>query len=329
MTFMSRCSYFLASSGASSSTVRFRPLGVVSNGITLPVFILCANAQSGQKQTDCPCFVIGFTSIEGRSHVCLSRLLLQVLAASTRPSSRDDWPVPPFCMPQVSSPNVLCLHFLSDLTSSTCPTDSMLRLVSLSCIQLLFKISDQFKNNPSTCPELHLCSNFCTNFVRIRQIVLYPIPVVKQIVVTTRQLVLNLFCRSEFSFRPGRLALFLLGLTTRTRLFQPTLNATSLCGTRLALNRLRWKQLLCCLFPYWVIFFVGIATVRPPCRVVPVLCVLPIWASPFCVTVAGLLSDVPLPLPVSGCLGCLFQTTRWIGCGCAQLSSGRLSPCAH
>ena len=51
------------------------------------------------------------------------------------------------------------------------------------------------------------------------------------------------------------------------------------------------------------------------------------------------LPGLPRPLPIFEaclcpwqaclCFGCLFQASRWIGVGCAQLSSRSLSPCVH
>ena len=63
MMFLTSCNCLLASFGASCSTVKFHPLGVLSNGMTLPVSILHANARSGPKQTRCPCCVMGLTAI--------------------------------------------------------------------------------------------------------------------------------------------------------------------------------------------------------------------------------------------------------------------------
>ena len=59
------CNLLLASFGASSSTVRFHPLGVLSHGMTLPVSVLYANARSGPKQTHGPGCVMGLTAIRG------------------------------------------------------------------------------------------------------------------------------------------------------------------------------------------------------------------------------------------------------------------------
>ena len=62
---MISCNLLLASLGASSSIVRFHPLGVLSNGITLPVSILYANARSSPKQIHCRSCVMGLKAIRG------------------------------------------------------------------------------------------------------------------------------------------------------------------------------------------------------------------------------------------------------------------------
>ena len=65
MMSMNSCYLLLASFGASSSTVRFHPLGVLSNGMTLPVCFWNANPRSSLKQTYCPCGVMVLTAIRG------------------------------------------------------------------------------------------------------------------------------------------------------------------------------------------------------------------------------------------------------------------------
>ena len=70
MMTMTSCNLPSASFSASSSTVRFHPLGVLSNCITLPVSLLYANARPDPKQTHSPCCVMGLTARS--SHLCLS-----------------------------------------------------------------------------------------------------------------------------------------------------------------------------------------------------------------------------------------------------------------
>ena len=55
---------------------------------------------------------------------------------------------------------MVCLHLLSNLTPTACPTDSMLRLVNL----LPTQSSCQF-GHPSACSGSNCCTNFCfSNF---------------------------------------------------------------------------------------------------------------------------------------------------------------------
>ena len=89
MMSMISCNLLLASFGASSSTEKFHPLGVLSNGMTLPVSILNANARSGPEQTHCPCCVIGLTAIKGLltsacREMCIFGLVPQNRLASRR-----------------------------------------------------------------------------------------------------------------------------------------------------------------------------------------------------------------------------------------------------
>ena len=73
MVSMTSCNLVLASFGVPSSTVRFHPMGVLSNGITLPVSILCANARSGPKQDTLSLLCHGCDRHRSSSHLCLSR----------------------------------------------------------------------------------------------------------------------------------------------------------------------------------------------------------------------------------------------------------------
>ena len=88
MMSMTSCNLLLASSGAS------HPLGVLSNGMTLPVPTLYANARSSPKQTHCPCCVMGLTAIRGlRTSACRSSMVMSLPSVSLdtrerRPSSQ-------------------------------------------------------------------------------------------------------------------------------------------------------------------------------------------------------------------------------------------------
>ena len=72
------CNLLLASFGVSNSTVRFHPLGVLSNGTTLPVSILYANARSSPKQTHCPCFVMGLTTRGFLTSACRDSIVVSL-----------------------------------------------------------------------------------------------------------------------------------------------------------------------------------------------------------------------------------------------------------
>ena len=86
------CILVFASCSASSSTVRFHPLGVLSNGMTLRVFILYANARSDPKQTHCPCGVVGLSAIKGLfTCACRDSIVVSLLSASLDTSKRPSY----------------------------------------------------------------------------------------------------------------------------------------------------------------------------------------------------------------------------------------------
>ena len=147
----------LASFGASSATVTFHPLGVLSNGMTLPVFISYANARAGPKQTRVSLLCHWVDRHRRPSHLCLSRVnrhefafcilghkQTSTLVLHNRLASRrvlySTFLVQRHIFPRVAGchagttvlhaavpiPHVICLHRLSDLTPTACPTDSML-----------------------------------------------------------------------------------------------------------------------------------------------------------------------------------------------------------
>ena len=152
---MTSCNLLLASFGASSSAVRFHPLGVLSNGMTQPVSIMYANARSGPKQTHrifvC---VMGLTAIRGLLiFACRDSIVMRLHSLSwdtskRRPSSRaTDLPAlhSGFRVPvtflssrcwmpchstvlhaAVSIANLICVHLLSDQTPTARPIDLML-----------------------------------------------------------------------------------------------------------------------------------------------------------------------------------------------------------
>ena len=70
---MTSCDLLLASFGASSSTVRFHPLSVLSNGITLPVSILYANTRSRPETDPLSLLCHGFDSHQRSSNLCFLR----------------------------------------------------------------------------------------------------------------------------------------------------------------------------------------------------------------------------------------------------------------
>ena len=71
MMSMTSCCIMLVSYGASSLDVMFHPLGVLSDGVTLPISALCAH---DQPETDTLCLLChGFNSHQKCSHHCLSR----------------------------------------------------------------------------------------------------------------------------------------------------------------------------------------------------------------------------------------------------------------
>ena len=89
MISMTSCNLLLASFGASSSTVRFHPLSVLSNGIALPASILHAKARSGPKQTHCPCCVMGLRAIRGiRTTACRDSMVIGLPPVSLDTSKR-------------------------------------------------------------------------------------------------------------------------------------------------------------------------------------------------------------------------------------------------
>ena len=67
------CNLLLASFGAASSTVRFHPLGVLSNGIILPVSFLYATRTMRPETDPLSLLCHGFDSHQGSSHLCWSR----------------------------------------------------------------------------------------------------------------------------------------------------------------------------------------------------------------------------------------------------------------
>ena len=98
MMSMISCNLLLALFGAASSTVRFHPLGVLSNGVTLPVSILSANVRSGPKQTNCSCFVLGLTAIRGlRTSACQHSMVIHLPSVSLNTSKRRPRPTQQTC----------------------------------------------------------------------------------------------------------------------------------------------------------------------------------------------------------------------------------------
>ena len=73
MMSMTSCSWMLASFGASSSTVRFYPLGVLSNGITLPVSTAACERAMRPETDRLSLLYHGCDSHQRSSHLCLSR----------------------------------------------------------------------------------------------------------------------------------------------------------------------------------------------------------------------------------------------------------------
>ena len=91
---MTSCNLRLASSGASSSSVRFHPLGVLSTGITLPVSISYANARSSPKTDPLSLLCHGFHRHQRPSHFRLfgfngplACFLVSLVTSKRRPSS--------------------------------------------------------------------------------------------------------------------------------------------------------------------------------------------------------------------------------------------------
>ena len=66
MMSMTSCNLLLASSGASRSTVRFHPLGVLSNGMTLP-------GTHNQETDPLPLLCHGLDNHQKPPHLCVSR----------------------------------------------------------------------------------------------------------------------------------------------------------------------------------------------------------------------------------------------------------------
>ena len=197
---MTSCNSLPASFGASSSSVRFHSLGVLFKGVTLPVFIMHAN--SGPNQTHCPYCVMCFTDIRGPcTSACRGSMVIGLLSAplatSRRrpPSHATDLPAIEYGTPAaashrtqcprvagcragttvlhaaMSTPNVICLYFMSNLTPTACPTAPMLWPVSLLRNQLSrqFLVSMFIPIVVRTLVGIHQL-----NFVIIRQLVLDP-----------------------------------------------------------------------------------------------------------------------------------------------------------
>ena len=147
----------------------------------------------------------------------------------------------------VSIPNVVCLHLLSDLTPTACPTDSMLRLVNL----LPTQSSCQF-GHPSACSGSNCCtSSVFPTFVTVHQLALNRvsvptsvIPICVPIFMTTRHLVLN----PTFNF-----------VTIRHLVLSPRL-----CWIGLFLSQLRRWQLSCRLLPWKISSQICAPVTRPP-----------------------------------------------------------------
>ena len=179
MMSMISCNLLLASVGASSSTVRFHPLGVLSNCMTLPVSMLYANARSGPKP----------------SHLCLSRFsgrwfafcifghkqTLTLISHNRLASYRVRYSS--FSIPVTSVPSCcwmpwrhqmfcslpcrlqtwfvctfFCLIWLQHLLPqccepSTCYTHNCFANFCSQCCDL-----------PSVCSESNFCINLCPNF---------------------------------------------------------------------------------------------------------------------------------------------------------------------
>ena len=111
---------------------------LASFGSMPSVYFVCE--RSRPQQTHCPCCVMGLTIIRSlRTYACrdslviglpsvciLGHLHLQRRSDTCILVSRDAVPAPCFCTLPVLTPNVICLHLLSDLTRTACPPDSML-----------------------------------------------------------------------------------------------------------------------------------------------------------------------------------------------------------
>ena len=179
MMSMISCNLLLAPFGASSSTVRFRPLGVLSNGITVPASIFYANAQFGPRQTHCPCCVTGLTAIRGlRNSACRDSMVIglpfcifghkqtstliphdRLVRCRVRYSS--------FSIPVRSVPSCCwmpCRTSASDLTPTAWPTDS----INLSRTQLCrqFLLQNVVTTRHLVLDPIAVPSSFVPTFVR-------------------------------------------------------------------------------------------------------------------------------------------------------------------
>ena len=140
MTSKTWCNFLLASFGASSSSVMIHPLGVVSKGITLAVFILFANVHSS-PHTECTCCVMGLAAIRGLPTSDCRDSTVRCLPSSWTRASVDPHPTQQTC--QLSSTETSASAMLRDLSvppvwsdSHSFLTDSMLRPVKLLHHQL-------------------------------------------------------------------------------------------------------------------------------------------------------------------------------------------------
>ena len=178
---MTSCNTRMASSGASSSTVRFHLLGVLSNEITLPVSISYANARSSPKHTRCPCCVMGLTTIRGfRTSGCRDSKVIGLLSRSwvtskRRPSSHaTDWPAVAHGTPASASQRHLyprvarcragsTVQHAADRILTARPTDSVLSPVNLLRTLVLANVCSKCCDHPTIRSETS--SQFCDNFL--------------------------------------------------------------------------------------------------------------------------------------------------------------------
>ena len=154
---MTSCNLLLASFGASSSSMRFHPLGKVKWYDSASLYCVCERMIRPERD---PLSLLchGLDSHQRPSHLCLSRFDRHEFAfcifghKQTSTHITHDrlarcralcsgFPAPMTSVHRVavgciasttvlhaavSIPNVICLRLLSDLTPTACPTDSML-----------------------------------------------------------------------------------------------------------------------------------------------------------------------------------------------------------